>query len=344
MYRRKNSSPLSSGSAPFSGHAPVRGVPSCRQPWQGAAEVKPWNHPVTAVIPCLDTPDELALVVRLLLCQTVPVFVQIIDTGSTDENLTKVLGLRSDRVEVHSLRFVGVKHPSDFPAIAMDLAFSACQTEWMFATHADCFLKRQDVIEEFIKEATQTPYQVVFGGHDCSVCRGLGWNREAIGLRGSLAKGYGHTYVCYEHRDDPLPAVGYRISPRSHDNWDTMVSHTATLFHMPSMLAIGAGWCQRRVCLWRGIKDHRPDPDRANWPDTEILVNEVMWRHGMAARLIDQEAPVEENFHRNEDHRIDHCRTLTAGKLYSPAHYAKAREWAEDARQKAQERLALWES
>jgi glycosyltransferase involved in cell wall biosynthesis len=276
-------------------HAPVR---QTRQPlpWTGPYEVKPWSYGVTVGIPVLDTPDELELVVELLRMQTVRPFIVIVDTGSSDENLARILALRASDVEVHSLRFNGLKHPSDFPAIAMELIQHRTQTEWLFCTHADCFLKRRDVIEEFIGIA----------------------------------------------RRENTPAVGYQISPRRHEGWEGMISHTATLLRMPDILRMGVGWNQWRVCLLHGIEDHSPDPDRANWPDTEVLLNYVLRQHGVTPYLVDRDAPVEMNFERNEDHRIDHCRTLTAGKLYSPGHYAKASIWADDARAKARARLAQW--
>lgn len=279
-------------------HAPLRGSEAVgRAPWEGPFTPRPWEYGVTVGIPVLDTPDELALVIRLLQAQTVKPFVVVVDTGSSDENLSKILALRSESVEVHSLRFNGLKHPSDFPAIAMELIQHRAQTRWLFCTHADCFLKRRDVIEEFIGIA----------------------ERERV------------------------PAVGYQISPRRHAGWEGMVSHTATLLSVPDMLKMGAGWNQWRVCLLEGIEDHAPDPDRANWPDTEVLLNHILRSKNITPFIVDREAPVEQNFLRNEDHRIDHCRTLTAGKLYSPAHYEKAREWAIDAMEKARDRLAQWE-
>jgi hypothetical protein len=105
---------------------------------------------------------------------------------------------------------------------------------------------------------------------------------------------------------------------------------------------MGIGWNQWRVCLLEGIEDHSPDPSRANWPDTEILLNYLLRKNGITSYIVDRDNPVEKNRERNEDHRIDHCRTLTAGKLYSPEHYEKARMWVEDALEKAHARLAEW--
>lgn len=282
--------------APTLRFAPLRGSYATRLPWEGPFIKKPWHYGVTVGIPVLDTPDELAMVVALLRKQTVAPFIVIVDTGSTDDNLAKIANLRAEDVEVHSLRMNGVKHPSDFPAIAMELIQARTQTEWLFCTHADCFLKRRDVIEEFINIAVRVN----------------------------------------------VPAVGYQISPRAHADWEGMLGHTATLLRMPDILRMGVGWNQWRVCLLEGIEDHSPDPAKANWPDTEILLNYTLRKNGITAYIVDKDNPVEKNRERNEDHRIDHCRTLTAGKLYSSEHYAKAIVWVEDAMAKARQRLEEW--
>src|SRR5690606_25471687 len=49
--------------------APLRGETWHTAPWQGRGP-HPWDYQITAAIPVLDTPDELALVVELLRLQT----------------------------------------------------------------------------------------------------------------------------------------------------------------------------------------------------------------------------------------------------------------------------------
>ncbi len=272
-------------------YAPTKGLTSEAKPWEGSSSKKPWEYRVTACIPVLDTPDELELVVKLLELQHERPFIQIVDTGSTPENWARIEKLRSDSVEVHQFRFAGVIHPSDFPAIACDFAFSSARTEFCFLTHADCFLMNRDVIGELVS-------------------------------------------LCAADR----PIVGYEISPRSHQDWVGMVSHTCSLYHMATMDRIGAGWSLRRLCRMFGVEDARPNPMRPNWPDTELLINYISRNAGIEPYVIGHE----ENFCRTQDHRIDHCRTLTAGKLYSPEYFAKASGWATDAKRLARQRIALW--
>ena len=135
--------------------APLRGQPASKRPWEGAVERKPWEYSVVAAIPVMDTPDELAMCIELLRAQSVRPYIVVIDTGSAEKNLSQILDLRADDVEVHCLAFNAVRHPSDFPAIAMDLAMSVMPqgVRWLFATHADCFARRVDLVEWLIGKA-----------------------------------------------------------------------------------------------------------------------------------------------------------------------------------------------
>jgi hypothetical protein len=271
--------------------APSRGdQPHNGRKWEGAYKVKPWEYACEAVIPVLDTPDTLPYVIELLRLQTARPYIVIIDTGSSEENFKLIEEMRAPDVEVHSLRFNGVRHPSDFPAIAMDLAMSMCRTEHLFCTHADVFLKQKNLLEEMIK------------------------------VTGKLC-----------------PAIGYQMTPRDHPGWERMVSHTATMLHMPTMDKIGAGWNLRRLCNNREVQ-HIPNILGNNWPDTEILINYILWENGLQASLIGKE----QNHARTNDGRIDHCRTITAGRLYSKDYADKAQVWLDDAIEKAKERIEQW--
>jgi len=239
----------------------------------------------------LDTPEPLELVIDLLRLQTERPFIVVIDTGSQPDELAKIAACRAADVEVHSLRLNGVRHPSDFPAMAMDLAFAICRTRYLFATHADCFLRSRTLLNEMV-----------------DLCPRVS------------------------------PVVGYELTPRQHPDWKGMVGHTCTLFDMPTMDDIGAGWSMRRLVRMFDIETHEPNPNRPNWPDTELLVNYIVRQAGYRPHLIGHE----ENFVRNRDDNIDHCRTLTGGLLYNQAHYEKAKVWADEAMQEARERIAVW--
>lgn len=256
--------------------------------WEGICGKKPWEYKITAAIPVLDTPECIKIVVDILRLQTERPYIMIIDTGSTDENLKQIQELHDEDVEVHSIRLNGVLHPSDFPAMAMDLAQTLCRTEYLFATHADCFLRRKSLLEDMLR------------------------NKEAV--------------------------VGYELSPRDHDDWEGMVSHTASLYHVPTLDKIGFGWSLRRLCNIYGARDQKPNPLTPNWPDTEILGNYILRENKIEPVLIGKE----DNFCRNVDDNIDHFRSLTSGKLYDKVYYEKALKWMKEAREEALERIERW--
>ena len=273
--------------------APDRSKTVRQNPWEGNCKRKPWDYRITAVIPVLDTFDTLEIAIELLRLQSVRPFIMIVDTGSTDNNLEKICSLRAEDVEVHSLRLNGTQHPSDFPAMAMDVAFALCRTNFLFATHADVFLRRRDMLEDWLEMTKKLS-----------------------------------------------PVVGYELSERAHTDWKGMVSHTATMYHMPTMDRIGFGWSLRRLSSMMGVKDYKPDPMRPNWPDTEILGNYILRYHKIKPHIIG----AEKNFERQVDDNIDHCRSVTSGRLYSPVYAQAANAWVEDAIKQAKDRIREWET
>lgn len=276
--------------------APLRNKSVEERPWEGSCDKKPWEYKVTAAIPVLDTYESLKICIDILKLQTVKPYIVVIDTGSEKENFDKIMSLASEDVEVHSLRLNGVHHPSDFPAMAMDLAQSVCRTEYMFATHADVFLMKRNFIEYLLE-------------------------------------------YCGCHLENKFPVVGYEISPRQHDDWVGMVSHTASMYHIKTMDKIGFGWSMRRLASLYDIKDYTPNPTRPNWPDTEILGNVILRQYDLPVKLIGKE----DNFQRNKDNYIDHCRSLTSGLLYSPQYYKQVSSWLKEAKEQALSRIDSWQ-
>jgi hypothetical protein len=273
-------------------HAPVIGKITEESPWEGIYARKPWAYRITAAIPLLNASDLASICVETLRLQTVPPFIMLIDTGSSDEELARLEALRDTDLEVHSIRLNGVRHPSDFPAMAMDVAFALCRSEYCFATHIDCFLRRRDFLEDLL---------------DLSQMKNT-------------------------------PVLGYELSPRAHEDWKGMVSHTASLYHMPTMDKIGFGWNLRRLCSRYGIEDYSPDPTRPSWPDTEILGNYILRENGIEPLLIGHEG----NQCRTKDENIDHFRSLVSAKMYSPGYYQTVAKWCEEAKEEAVERIEKW--
>lgn len=114
--------------------------------WQGRAKIKPWQYPLTVVIPHLNTPDILAACLRLHQLQTLKPYVVIIDTGSGEAVRLQLEALRSESVEVHYIRAHGYIHSSAPVTTAMDLAFALCRTQLLVSTHTDVFLRRRNAL------------------------------------------------------------------------------------------------------------------------------------------------------------------------------------------------------
>lgn len=147
--------------------------------------------------------------------------------------------------------------------------------------------------------------------------------------------------LCGDHQEDPnkYPVLGYEISPRQHSDWEGMISHTASMYYMKILDKIGFGWSLRRLASLYDLPNYKPNPMRPGWPDTEILGNVILRQNNIPTKIIGKE----NNFQRNKDENIDHCRSITSGLLYSPEYYEKARLWYEEAKKEAISRIKLWQ-
>lgn len=135
------------------------------------------------------------------------------------------------------------------------------------------------------------------------------------------------------------PAVGYQISPRHHADWRKMCGHTATMVDMDAMQDLGVTWNFRRLCRSRGVPV-KMDPERPNWPDTEVGFNCLCWEAGVEPLLIG----IEENSQRTLDDRIDHCRSFPSNSIYAPSAAEEKQAWIRDAVESADQRIAEWKA
>jgi len=268
-------------------------APSVRAspPWHGTINKKPWDYQYTVMIPHLNTSEILPVVVGLLRHQAVRPYIMIIDTGSSETHCRQLESLREEDCEIHFLRSHSWRNSSGPVAAAMDVSFALCQTEFLFATHADVFLKRREFCQELLD-------------------------------------------ICSNEK----PVVGYQMSPREVcDDWKFMASHTATMYHMPRLLSIGACWNLER-------SHHQFNVDRSyntpgNWPDTETTFGYCLMEAGIQPHFIGTET----NFERHNDANLDHVRSYVGSKLYDRAYHRNARVWMDSAISEARTRLAEWE-
>ena len=135
------------------------------------------------------------------------------------------------------------------------------------------------------------------------------------------------------------PVVGYQMSDRSRHtrDWEWMVSHTATMLHMPTMLRVGACWSLQKYHAMKAVFP----VDNPDWLDTETGFNWTLRRAGILPLLLASEV----NFERQTDENIDHVRSYPSATLYqvgTPEYRASRETWMETAIQEAKERVRAW--
>ena len=167
----------------------------------GINAVKPQDYTVSVVIPVLETVKPLKTVVDLLQLQTIKPYIMIIDTGST-KNIEAIECLRCENVEVHYIRSHGWQHPSQPVSVAQDLAMAMCRTRFLFNTHADCFLKRRDLLEDWVMLCEK--HKIV--GYQISPRSYNGWEKE-----------FGHTALMVDHHYCLQHNITWNMSKYAYD-------------------------------------------------------------------------------------------------------------------------------
>ena len=103
-------------------------------------------------LPHWDTLEQLQLALELWRYQTVKPYMLVIDTGSPDELIPRLLLLRAPDCEVHFQQRGPFRHPSCNVSVALDFAHALCRTLFLFHTHTDVFPKRRDFLEWMINQ------------------------------------------------------------------------------------------------------------------------------------------------------------------------------------------------
>lgn len=125
------------------------------------------------------------------------------------------------------------------------------------------------------------------------------------------------------------PAAGYQISPREGlSDWKSMIGHTWSALHVPTVLQLGVRWSHNAFLAAGGEGKF----------DTEYGFCRQLRRAGVYPKLLG----VEENYTRNKNEDFDHIRSLISARLYSSAHEEKAQEWLADCVKEAKERIHEW--
>jgi hypothetical protein len=258
--------------------------------WGGICPKKPQQYAITAVIPHLETPEPLQVVIDVLRAQDLRPYIMVIDTGSSAEVCQALEELRAADLELHYIRAHAYTNSSEPVAVAQDLAFALCRSEYLFCTHSDVFLCRRDFLTDLRRR--------------CSA---------------------------------DVPVVGYEMSDRSWvtSQWRGIPSHTATLFHMPTMHRLGITWSMQRFYALYGYDN------RQGWPDTESTMGQLLKDKEVKIDFLGKET----NFQRHKDANLDHVRNYPSSQLYFPegGYFQIAKQWMAEAMAEARSRLDTWQ-
>lgn len=119
--------------------------------WNGVIDKKPWQYKITAAIPHLETIEPLKVCIEVLRHQTERPYIIVVDTGSSAKVRKELEGMRADDLEVSFIASHAYEHSSEPVAVALDVAQAMCRSEYIFHTHADCFLRRLDFLEDSLR-------------------------------------------------------------------------------------------------------------------------------------------------------------------------------------------------
>lgn len=131
------------------------GTRDINPPYIGRQVKKPWEYEVTVAIPHLNTLESLMVCIEILRHQTIKPYIIVIDTGSYPHVIDQLALIRSEDLEIHYLASNAYRHSSEPVARALDLAHAVCQTDLLFHTHSDCFLRRFDFVESLVQVCTE---------------------------------------------------------------------------------------------------------------------------------------------------------------------------------------------
>ena len=151
--------------------------------------------------------------------------------------------------------------------------------------------------------------------------------------------------------DSQTPAVGYQMSPRPKwrdDRWKRTLSHTATLYHMPTMRRIGASWSM--AAAFESLKLPHVGRTAGGFPDTETNLGLCLERAGIGVRWVGEAqgaapsvlmlGPEANDPYENND--LIHVRSATVNAVYNRSSSASRAEQLAAAANAARDRARAW--
>lgn len=264
---------------------------------------QPGDYAVTVCIPHIETPELVWRAVALLQLSTVPVYIMVIDTGSTDPATIRALEeLRGPDCEIHYLRAHGYRHASEPVAVAMDMAMALCRTRWMLCTHADAWMTRRDAVADTL----------------------------------ALAMGLDHPFVGY----GLTPRPHWRLpSGAACDDWRWMLGHTWTMVDTLWAKERGIWWDFATGCRRLGWSYN--NGCTPNIVDTEVFFNYAVREAGVEPYSMGGEENYKRNQTEHFDHVRSYPSAQLYLKKGSALRQQQAR-WLKSALRAADNRIEEW--
>jgi glycosyltransferase involved in cell wall biosynthesis len=139
--------------------------------------------------------------------------------------------------------------------------------------------------------------------------------------------------------------VGHQITERADPLWHLSFGHTLLMTEVRQMDLMGVSWNMRRFETLTGVSTD-PRKCHGGYPDTESLMNHIFRLNNFIPSFTPEEGKplfigTEQNWKRNVDEWMDHCRSMTCA-IYDDNYAAENAKWVKSAMEAAVERYKSW--
>lgn len=245
---------------------------------------------VTVNLPHRSTPDLVQAALPLWLNQSVPVVVDVVDTGSRYEHLMTLRLLAESsagKLRLHTLWPRPWSHPSEVIAMACELSQMYAETDYILFSHVDVFPHSQHLVRWLMGQCSA----------DCPV-------------------------VGYEisPRDSVTGFLSRDRADGQGREWQGMVGHSLTMVYAPMVRSSLVSWLYDESQL--AARFGWGQADYAGW-DTEVSFNLLLRQAGVVPKIVGHDL----NREHLVDQWHGHARSYPGSLLFSHPHLADSAQW-----------------
>lgn len=260
---------------------------------------------VTVNLPHRGTASLVESVLPLWLHQSVPVVVDVVDTGSDPSTIGQLQDTvaRHEGSRLHTISPRAWKHPSESIALACDFSLMYAETEYVLYSHVDVFPHSRHLVHWLMDQCSA----------ECPVV--------------------GYEISPRDH------VVGYLSKVRKDNGkreWKGMVGHSLTMVHLPTIRAY-RGLCWRYDEHFLKEFAYLEPHEFAGW-DTEVSFNLWLRYYGVEPKIVGHDR----NMEHFVDRWHGHARSYPGSLLFNHPHLAAACQWADVEVRQAATRLVQW--